>query len=243
MAQNIYDNPDFFAGYSQLPRQVLGLDGAPEWPAIRALLPEMAGRKVADLGCGFGWASRWFREQGAASVLGLDLSRNMIARALADTADSAIEYRIADLEAQELPAAAFDLVYSALTFHYIRDFDRLLRAIHAALVPGGDLVFTIEHPIFMAATHPHWMQDQEGRKIWPVGGYSIEGERRTDWFAKGVLKHHRTLATTINSLIAAGFALRQIVEFAPTRAQIKAMPALAEELERPMMLLVAAQKM
>jgi len=30
MAQNIYDNPDFFAGYSQLPRQVHGLDGAPE---------------------------------------------------------------------------------------------------------------------------------------------------------------------------------------------------------------------
>ena len=30
MAQNIYDNPDFFSGYSQLPRQVQGLDGAPE---------------------------------------------------------------------------------------------------------------------------------------------------------------------------------------------------------------------
>lgn len=39
MAQNIYDNPDFFAGYSQLPRQVHGLDGAPEWPAIRACCP------------------------------------------------------------------------------------------------------------------------------------------------------------------------------------------------------------
>ena len=30
MAQNIYDNPDFFSGYGQLPRQVHGLDGAPE---------------------------------------------------------------------------------------------------------------------------------------------------------------------------------------------------------------------
>ncbi len=28
MAQNIYDNPAFFPGYSQLPRQVHGLDGA-----------------------------------------------------------------------------------------------------------------------------------------------------------------------------------------------------------------------
>ncbi len=68
MAQNIYDNPDFFSGYSQLPRQVQGLSGAPEWPAIRALLPDLADKRIVDLGCGFGWASRWMREQGATSV-------------------------------------------------------------------------------------------------------------------------------------------------------------------------------
>src|SRR3546814_5453024 len=44
MVQNIYDNPEFFAGYSRLPRQVQGLAGAPEWPAIRAMLPEQIGR-------------------------------------------------------------------------------------------------------------------------------------------------------------------------------------------------------
>lgn len=242
MAQNIYDNPDFFAGYSQLPRQVHGLDGAPEWPAIQALLPELAGKRVADLGCGFGWAARWFRSQGAASVLGFDLSQNMIERARADTKDSAIEYRIADLDMLELPEAAFDLVYSALTFHYVQDFERLIRMIHAALAPGGDLVFTIEHPIFMAAARPQWRQDEDGRKTWPVSGYSIEGERRTDWFAKGVLKYHRTLATTINTLISAGFDLRRMEEFAPSPEQIADVPDLAEELERPMMLLVSARK-
>ncbi|MDP0926475.1 class I SAM-dependent methyltransferase [Paracoccus onubensis] len=242
MAQNIYDNPDFFAGYSQLPRQVHGLDAAPEWPAIRALLPDVTGKRIADLGCGFGWASRWFREQGAASILGIDLSRNMIERARADTTDAAIEYRIADLDMLELPKASFDLVYSALTFHYVRDFVRLSRMIHTALTAGGNLVFTIEHPIFMAATHPHWIQDEDGRRTWPVNGYSLEGERRTDWFAKGVLKHHRTLATTLNRLISAGFTLRQIKEFAPTPEQIEAMPELAEEMERPMMLLVSAHK-
>lgn len=98
MAQNIYDNPAFFSGYSQLPRQVKGLDGAPEWPAIRAILPALEGRTIADLGCGFGWAARWMRTQGAAGVHGYDLSENMIARAKADTADPAITYHIADLE-------------------------------------------------------------------------------------------------------------------------------------------------
>ncbi len=242
MAQNIYDNPEFFAGYSQLPRQVHGLDGAPEWPAIRAMLPALPGKRVADLGCGFGWTSRWMRAQGAFSVLGLDLSQNMIARAKADTSDQAIEYRIADLDTLELPEAAFDLVYSALTFHYVEDFQRLARMIHKALVPGGDLVFTIEHPIFMAAAHPHWTVDEDGRKTWPVNGYSVEGERRTDWFARGVLKYHRTLSTTLNALIDAGFELRRVEEFAPTPEQIEKFPELAEELERPMMLLVSARK-
>ena len=67
MTQNIYDNEEFFAGYSRLPRSVEGLDGAPEWPALRAMLPELRGRRVLDLGCGFGWFCRWAREQGAAS--------------------------------------------------------------------------------------------------------------------------------------------------------------------------------
>lgn len=47
MAQNIYDNPEFFAGYSQLPRQIHGLDGAPEWPAIRAMLPDPAALRLS----------------------------------------------------------------------------------------------------------------------------------------------------------------------------------------------------
>ncbi|AHD02150.1 class I SAM-dependent methyltransferase [Leisingera methylohalidivorans] len=242
MAQNIYSNPDFFAGYSQLPRQVYGLDGAPEWPAIQALLPELTGKGVADLGCGFGWASRWFREHGATSVLGLDLSQNMIERAKGETEDAGIEYRVADLETLELPEAAFNLVCSALTFHYVRDFERLIRMIHAALAPGGNLLFTIDHPIFMAAGNPKWTQDEDVRKTWPVNGYSIEGERRTDWFAKGVLKHHRTVATTINALIGAGFELDRMEEFAPTPEQIAEIPDRAEEMVRPMILLVSARK-
>lgn len=50
------------------------------------------------------------------------------------------------------------------------------------------------------------------------------------------------MATTLNALIGAGFQIRRIEEFAPTPDQIEQMPALAEEMERPMMLLVAAQK-
>lgn len=78
MTQNIYDDATFFAGYSKLPRSVEGLDGAGEWPALKAMLPAMSGLRVVDLGCGFGWFCRWAREAGAAQVLGLTFPRTCL---------------------------------------------------------------------------------------------------------------------------------------------------------------------
>jgi SAM-dependent methyltransferase len=242
MAQNIYDKRAFFEGYSQLSRSAHGLDGAAEWASIRAVLPDLSGKRIVDLGCGFGWFARYAAGQGATSILGLDISERMISRARQETADATIRYEIADLEHLELPDASFDLAYSSLAFHYIEDFPRLVAAIHRALAPGADFVFTIEHPIYMAPAMPMWTTDSEGRRIWPLDGYSREGQRTTDWLAKGVVKYHRTLGTTLNALIAAGFALRHVEEWRPGEEQLLEHPEWAEEMDRPMFLLIAAQR-
>ena len=242
MTQNIYDTPEFFEGYSQLGRSVEGLAGAAEWPSLRALVPNLHGLNVVDLGCGFGWFCRWAHEQGAAHVLGLDVSENMLARARAATSDTAITYVRADLERLDLPEASFDLAYSSLALHYIEDLAGLLSTVHRALVPGAHLIFSIEHPIYMAPTHPGWSIDEEGRKTWPVDSYQAEGPRKTDWLAKGVIKQHRTIGTTLNLLIRLGFTISHVEEWGPTDEQIAAKPELAEERERPMFLLVAARR-
>lgn len=242
MAQNIYDRPDFFAGYSGLTRSTHGLDGAAEWPAVRAMLPNLMGKRVLDLGCGFGWFSRWARAHGAAHVHAFDLSERMIARARAETADEHIVYEIADLESLALPAAAFDLAYSSLAFHYLADFGSMARRVHAALAPGSSFVFTIEHPIYMAPTKPAWATDAEGKRSWALNSYALEGGRETDWLAQGVVKHHRTLATTINALIESGFVLRKMNEWSPSLEALNANPDLQDEIERPMFLLIAAER-
>ncbi|GAW27416.1 putative SAM-dependent methyltransferase [Rosellinia necatrix] len=54
MSQNIYDQHEFFQNYIQLDRQMKGLDGAPEWPQLCAMLPDLKGDSLLDLGCGFG---------------------------------------------------------------------------------------------------------------------------------------------------------------------------------------------
>src|ERR1700730_18492160 len=130
MTQNIYDNEEFFAGYNRLRRSIEGLGGAPEWPALQAMLPDLHGRAVLDLGCGFGWFCRWARENGAAAVHGVDVSEKMLTRARAPTADPAISYERAALEQLALADASFDLVYSSLALHYIADLEGLMAGIH-----------------------------------------------------------------------------------------------------------------
>jgi ubiquinone/menaquinone biosynthesis C-methylase UbiE len=242
VTQNIYDNEEFFEGYSRLGRSVEGLDGAPEWPALRALLPDLRGLKVLDLGCGFGWFCRWARQQGAAHVLGIDVSERMLARSRATTQDTAISYTRADMEHLELSAASFNLVYSSLALHYVEDLNRPMSQVHRSLVPGGSLVFSVEHPIFTAPADPNWSRDAAGRRTWPLDGYLDEGPRSTDWLAKGVIKQHRTVATYINTLLRLGFAISHVEEWGPTEEQIASRPILADERQRPPFLLVAARR-
>ena len=237
MTQNIYDRGDFFAGYSRLPRSVKGLRAAPEWPSLRAMLPNLRGLRVLDLGCGFGWFCRWARQNGAAHVVGLDVSENMLARARAETDDDRIRYAREDLDRVKLPRAAFDLVYSSLAFHYLENLDRLMLQIHRSLGPRGSLVFSVEHPIYTAPSKPKW-----SRQTWPVDGYLDEGPRTTDWLAKGVVKQHRTVATYINMLLGLGFTISKVDEWGPSERQVKSEPGWALERERPCFLLLAAKR-
>jgi len=92
----------------------------------------------------------------------------------------------------------------------------------------------------MAAAKPGWLTNESGAQVWPVDSYFAEGQRRTDSISKDVLKYHRTIATTLNLLIRAGFRIERIEEFCPSAAQIAARPALAGELQRPTFLLVSA---
>jgi SAM-dependent methyltransferase len=240
--QNIYDDPEFYEGYSQLRRSVEGLDGAPEWPALRALLPNLSGLSVIDLGCGYGWFCRWAQQQGAARILGLDVSEKMLAQAKAMTSVPGITYERTDLETFDLPEASFDVAYSSLVLHYISDVATFFAKVHRALSPGGCFVFSTEHPIYMAPSHPIWSVGGDGRQFWPVDRYLAEGPRRTDWLATGVIKHHRTLGTTLNSLIRIGFKITHVEEWGPTDEQISANLQWAKERERPMFLLASAQR-
>ena len=78
MKQNKYDDSIFFDKYSSMERSKNGLDAAGEWHELRKMLPDFQSKRVLDLGCGFGWHCRFAAENGAKSVIGIDISQKML---------------------------------------------------------------------------------------------------------------------------------------------------------------------
>ncbi|MFC4809688.1 class I SAM-dependent methyltransferase [Paenibacillus sp. GCM10023250] len=244
MKQNKYDDPGFFANYSQMPRSVGGLEAAGEWESFRPMLPELAGKRVLDIGCGFGWHCRYVRGQGAASVVGIDISENMLARARELTEDPTITYRRLAIEDLDYPNGAFDVVVSSLALHYIARFDDVCRTVHRLLAAGGSFVFSVEHPVFTARAAQDWHYGPGGEKLhWPVDQYYEEGLREARFLENDVIKYHRTVSTMLNALIEAGFRIRKLSEPQPAAELLAENPAMRDELRRPLFLMVAADRL
>lgn len=243
MKENKYDDPLFFERYSSMLRSRNGLQGAGEWRVLKEMLPDFAGKRVLDLGCGFGWHCRYAAENGAAYVVGVDISDKMIERALEINASERIDYRVAPIEEAEFSEGEFDIVISSLAFHYVESFGDLAQRVHGWLGEGGSFVFSVEHPVFTAYGSQDWIYGEDGRKLhWPVDSYFMEGRREALFLGEKVVKYHKTLETYLNGLLRCGFAIRQIREPEPDAQWLKDIPDMQDELRRPMMLLVSAVK-
>lgn len=243
MKENRYDDADFFGQYRQMPRSVEGLKAAGEWRELQKLLPDFTDKEVLDLGCGFGWHCKYAVEQGAKRVIGIDLSERMLKRAKEKNGDPKITYLRKAVEDIGFPEASFDLILSSLVFHYIKAFDGVSTNLYRMLKPGGELVFSVEHPVFTAYGNQDWIYEETGKKAyWPVDNYYLEGSREAIFLGKRITKYHRTLTTYINTLLDKGFTIRRVVEPTPTEKMLEENEEMKDELRRPMMLLVAARK-
>lgn len=242
--QNVYDDPDFFAGYSRMERFRSGWGAALEHGRFIELLGDVSGRRVLDLGCGGGQLAFYLAEAGAAGVIGIDTSERMLDVARTQWAHPSVSYRPGSMEEADFPDGAFDRVVSSLALHYVCDYAGLVQRIARWLSPGGVLVFSVEHPIYTArASDEGWVTDPDGTRVaWALDRYADEGLREHCWVVPGVQRYHRTLATILNTLIDAGLAIERVVESAPDDAWLRDRPQDADERRRPMFLLVRARK-
>ncbi|WP_066453701.1 class I SAM-dependent methyltransferase [Anaerotruncus rubiinfantis] len=243
MKENPYDSDTFFEKYSRFPRSVEGLSAAGEWHELKRMLPDFSGKRVLDIGCGFGWHCIYAAEHGASQVVGTDISEKMLAVAREKTKSPTVSYRQVAMEDLDYAPGSFDIVLSSLAFHYTPDFDLICGKVYAFLGAGGAFVFSVEHPVFTAYGSQDWIYDGQGKPAyWPVDRYFSEGGRKAVFLGEEVPKYHKTLSTYLNTLLRRGFSIREIVEPKPDERLLDAVPGMRDELRRPMMLLVSAKK-
>lgn len=240
--ENLYDKEEFFEQYARMDRSRLGLAGAGEWRQLEPLFPELRGKAVLDLGCGYGWHCQYAASQGAAEVLGIDQSGRMIAEAQRRCAAPCIRYEVCGLEDFTYPPERYDLVVSNLVLHYVPELTEVYRKVYQTLKPRGVFLFNIEHPVFTSGVNQEWIVDGRGQALyWPVDRYFSPGERTVRFLDQTVTKQHHTLTQILMGLLETGFRLDAVEEARPPE-EMMSLPGMADELRRPMMLLVRAQK-
>jgi SAM-dependent methyltransferase len=169
-------------------------------PAMLALIGDVAGLDVLDVGCGAGFYSAAMGERGA-RVTGIDGSVSLLRHAEKAVGDRA-RLLLHDLE-RPLPFAdaSFDLAVMALVYSHVYDRVQLLSELRRVLRPGARLLVSTTHPV----GEQRWLGGsyyEGGRVDAPVGEYTINFERMT-------------VERFVNELLDGGFVLERLLEPRP----------------------------
>lgn len=242
--QNIYDNEIFFEGYKKIRDNELNANNLFEIPALFSMMPDLNGKKVLDLGCGFGEHCRRFVNDGADQVTGIDISEKMLDVARKENSDSKISYINLAMEDIAQLNERFDVIISSLAFHYVEDFSGVVKNIYKMLYEGGLFIFSQENPLCTCHSGgDRWTRDEKGEKIYlNLANYGVEGERESVWFVNNVKKYHRTFSTIMNTLIEAGFHIEKMIEPLPTDQLLEEYPEYKDLFHKPDFLLIKAKK-
>jgi cytosine/adenosine deaminase-related metal-dependent hydrolase/ubiquinone/menaquinone biosynthesis C-methylase UbiE len=127
--------------YDREPNPMLSL----ETNILGPLLPALAGRDAIDLGCGTGRWLHYLKNAGARTLLGVDLSPEMLAQAKAKLSGSAA-FLCADFNCIPIRNASADVVLCNFVLSYIDDAEDLIGFATSLLRPGSSFFLTDVHP-------------------------------------------------------------------------------------------------
>ena len=242
--QNIFDNETFFEGYKKIRENTVNANNLFEIPALLSMMPDLKGKRVLDLGCGFGEHCKLFVGNGAEKVIGIDISGKMLEVARQENSDPKIEYINMPIEEIAQLNETFDVVVSSLALHYVEDFAGAVKKVYSLLGAGGTFIFSQEHPLVTCHSGGNrWTRDENGeKKHVNLANYGVEGERETTWFVDNVKVYHRTFSNIVNTLLEAGFSIENMIEPFPTPELLERYPDYKDLLHKPDFLLMKVKK-
>jgi SAM-dependent methyltransferase len=208
-ADGYYDEHGTFLGDDDF---VWGPEGLRE--ADAALLGELEGKNVLEIGAGAAQCSRYAARNGA-RVVATDLSGSMLRHGAELNGRFAVATGLTvplvqcDATTLPFPDACFDTVFTAYgAVPFVADSAALMAQAARVLRHGGRFVFSTTHPIRWA------LPDDPGYVGLSVSSSYFD---RTPYVeqesgAATYVEHHRTLGDRVRELTAAGLCLLDLVE-------------------------------
>ncbi len=117
-----------------------------EQPLVRRWAGDVAGQRVADIGCGTGRHALAFAAAGA-DVTGVDFSSGMMDVLRSKAPPASLRLVEHDLTlGVPLPDRSFDLVLSCLVLEHLPDLRTMVAQLSRIAAPGGRVIVTDLHP-------------------------------------------------------------------------------------------------
>ncbi|HXW84086.1 MAG TPA: class I SAM-dependent methyltransferase [Candidatus Binataceae bacterium] len=208
-------------------------------PAMLEFIGDLRGKQVLDAGCGEGYQTRLLARRGA-RMTGIDLSPRMIDLAREEERREPLGIRYEQGSFTELRPFADQMFDAAVSFMALMDgpdFPAAMREMRRLLKPGGELVFSILHPVNTRGFG--WIRDSRGEEThFTLAEYFNQEPFVERWnfsrapdaneapmftvpYFRGTLSHY------LNSVIQSGLVLTALHEPQPSEAACREYPWLA----------------
>lgn len=213
--QNIYDNEAFFENFKDKRESDINFNDCIETPILLAMLPDLRGKKVLDIGCGMGQHAKQYSHMGAEFVLGIDISKKMLEYAKEHNSAKNITYEKMAFEDISGLFDRFDLVTSSLAFDYAENLDELMSNVYNLMKEDACFIFSMSHPMATAwdGEYPRYTRTESGVRLYAnISNYMVEGKRTVKWVVDNYELYHRTFSSIINSVVKAGFMIEECRE-------------------------------
>jgi SAM-dependent methyltransferase len=184
------------------------LDRLVEWPAQRALLGDVTGLSVLDIGCGNGAKLAELTRDGATASVGIDISGNFLKDPPPGT--GYFQGDLSELDSvPELTGRTFDRILFIQSFGYAKDPVRTLRAARTMLTNDGFILLTRTHPIRYAVERTEQNSTSLGEEYFSTKPFSYV----SGWNDKITLTQRPyTVSDLINTFSAAGLWIESATE-------------------------------
>ncbi len=119
-----------------------------EKPMMVSMLPDLKDKRILMLGCGTAEESEFLSKYHPKKITGIDISEASIA--IAKESYPNCDFYVGNMLDLPFKDKEFDFIFSSLAISHVEDKDKAFKELYRVLDQGGELLFSVGHPIRFA---------------------------------------------------------------------------------------------